>query len=99
MCASRFRAAGSAAGLWPTGPGGAPEAAAGGRAVVGPRAAAWAPCPDPAVIGVLDAHDEALVEERAPAWSAWVVAAERARRRGIPCILISPCPTLEQLAW
>ena len=75
------------------------EAAGGGRVVVGARGAAWAPCPDPSVIVVLDAHDEGLVDERAPTWSAWVVAAERARRRGIPCVLVSPCPTLEQLAW
>jgi primosomal protein N' (replication factor Y) len=75
------------------------EAAAGGRVVVGARGAAWAPCPDPSAIVVLDAHDEGLVDERAPTWSAWVVAAERARRRGVPCILVSPCPTLEQLAW
>jgi len=28
-----------------------------------------------------------------------VVAAERARRRGVPCVLVSPCPLLEQLQW
>jgi primosomal protein N' (replication factor Y) len=80
-------------------PDGWAEAAAGGRTVVGARGAAWAPCPDAASVIVLDAHDEALVEERAPTWSAWVVAAERARRRGLPCLIVSPCPTLEQLGW
>src|SRR5258708_30333410 len=42
--------------------------------VVGARGAAWAPAPDVAAVVVLDAHDETLVDERAPAWSAWVVA-------------------------
>ena len=74
-------------------------AATGAAAVVGARGAVWAPCPDLAAIVVVDAHDEALIEDRAPAWSAWVVAAERARRAGVPCLLISPAPTLEHLAW
>ena len=42
----------------------------------------------------LDAHDEAYHEERAPTWAAWAVVVERARREGVPCVLISPCPTL-----
>jgi primosomal protein N' (replication factor Y) len=75
------------------------QAAAGGATVVGARTAAWAPAPDMSAVVVLDAHDEGLVEERAPGWSAWIVAAERARRAGVPCLLISSCPTLEQLAW
>ncbi|HVM02386.1 MAG TPA: hypothetical protein VM263_06915, partial [Acidimicrobiales bacterium] len=70
-----------------------------GCAVVGARAAAWSPVPAPAAVVVLDAHDEALQEERAPTWSAWRLAAERAARAGAPCVLVSPCPTLEQLAW
>jgi primosomal protein N' (replication factor Y) len=74
-------------------------AAAGGCSVVGARGATWAPCPGLAAVVVVDAHDEALIEDRAPAWSAWVVAAERARRAGVPCVLISATPTLEQLAW
>jgi len=80
-------------------PEGWPRAAAGGTTVIGARAAAWAPAPDVAAVVVLDAHDAALTEERAPSWSAWVVAAERARRRGVPCVLVSPCPLLEQLRW
>lgn len=74
-------------------------AAAGGRVVVGARAGAWAPCPDVASVLVIDAHDEVYEEERAPTWSAWRVAAERAARAGVPCVLTSPCPSLEQLAW
>ena len=73
-------------------------AAAGGRVAVGARAAAWAPVPELAAVVVVDAHDEALQEERAPTWSAWRVAAERAGRAAVPCVLLSPCPTLELLA-
>ena len=75
------------------------RAAVGGSVVVGARAAAWSPLPSPAAVVVVDAHDEGYREERVPTWSAWMVAAERARRAGVPCVLVSPCPTLEQLAW
>lgn len=75
------------------------RAAAGGSVVVGARAAAWSPVPSLAAVVVLDAHDEGYQEERVPTWSAWMVAAERARRAGVPCVLVSPCPTVEQLAW
>jgi primosomal protein N' (replication factor Y) len=47
---------------------------------------------------VLDEHDEAYQEERAPTWNARDVALERARRAGVPCVLTSPCPSLEALA-
>ncbi len=80
-------------------PDGWPDAAAGGRVVVGTRSAAWAPVPRLSAAVVLDAHDEAHTEERAPTWNAWVVAAERAERRSAPCVLVSPCPPLEALAW
>jgi len=76
--------------------------ALGGAAlVVTPKArtAAWAPCERMRSVVVLDAHDDALAEQRAPTWNAWVVAAERARRLGVPCILVTPCPSAEQLAW
>ena len=66
---------------------------------VGARSAVWAPAPEIAGIVVLDAHDEAYVEERAPTWNAWMVAAERARRAGVGCTLISACPSLEMLQW
>ena len=73
-------------------------AAAGGRAVVGTRAAAWAPVPDLAAVVVFDEHDEVHQEERSPTWHARDVAVERARRAGVPCVLVSPMPTLEALA-
>jgi primosomal protein N' (replication factor Y) len=67
--------------------------------VVGARAGAWAACPGLASVVVIDAHDEVYTEERAPTWNAWVVAAERAQRAGAPCLLITPTPTPEHLAW
>jgi len=66
--------------------------------VVGARAAAFAPLPRLAAAVVLDAHDEAYHEERAPTWAAWAVVVERARREGVPCALVTPCPTLEIMA-
>lgn len=71
------------------------QAAAGGAAVVGTRAAAWAPVPDLAAIVVFDEHDEVYKEESSPAWHARDVAIERARRAGVPCVLTSPMPTVE----
>jgi primosomal protein N' (replication factor Y) len=73
-------------------------AAAGDAIVVGTRNAAFAPAPLPGVLVVLDAHAEQLTETRAPTWNGAVVAAERARGLGVPCLLVSPCPTLELLA-
>ncbi|MHB8682676.1 MAG: primosomal protein N' family DNA-binding protein [Acidimicrobiales bacterium] len=72
-------------------------ARAGGCVAVGTRAGAWAPLPRLLGAVVLDAHDEVYHEERAPTWAAWAVVAERARRQGVPCALVSPCPTLELL--
>ena len=71
-----------------------------GRAqvVIGARGAAWGPCPGLAGAVVLDAHDEGLAQEQAPTWDAVSVVVERARRAGAPCLLVSPCPTLELLA-
>jgi primosomal protein N' (replication factor Y) len=74
-----------------------PRARAGGCIAVGARAAAFAPLPRLAAAVVLDAHDEVFHEERAPTWTAWEVVAERARRHGVPCLLVSPCPTLDLL--
>ncbi len=70
------------------------QAAAGG-VVVGSRAAVFGPMPRLAAVVVLDEHDEALVSEDSPTWSAREVAVERARRAGAPCVLVSPVPTLE----
>lgn len=74
------------------------EAAAGWPVVVGTRAAAWSPLPALSAAVVLDAHDPAYREERAPTADAGEVLAERARRRGVPCLLVSPCPTVVQAA-
>lgn len=73
-------------------------ARAGGLVAVGTRAAAFAPLPALGAAVVLDAHDEAYHEERAPTWSATEVVAERARRDRVPCVLVSACPTLDLLA-
>lgn len=70
-----------------------------GSVCVGSRAAAWAPVPDLAAVVVLDEHDEVYQEERAPTWHARDVAIERARRAGVPCVLVSPTPSLEALQW
>ncbi len=70
-------------------------AAAGGMdVVIGARGAAWAPCAGLASCVVLDEHDEALQEERTPTWHARDVLAERARRAGVPLLLVSPCPSV-----
>ncbi len=74
-------------------------AAAGTDVVVGGRSAVFAPVPGLAAVVVLDEHDEALQEERAPTWHARDVAVERARRAGVPCVLAAPCPTVTALAW
>lgn len=63
--------------------------------VIGSRATAFAPCPDLCAVVVIDEHEESLQEERAPTWHARDVVAERARRAGVPLLLISPCPTLD----
>lgn len=73
------------------------EAAAGGRVVVGTRSAVLAPCGQLSAIVVLDAHADAYQEERVPTWEAVVLANERARRAGVPCLLVSACPSLELL--
>lgn len=66
------------------------EAAAGWPVVVGSRSAAWAPVPVLGAAVVLDAHD---YHDR---YDAADVVAERARRDGAPCVLVSPCPTAVQ---
>lgn len=62
---------------------------------VGTRAACFAPLPLLSAAVVLDAHDQAYQEERAPTYRAWEVVVERAGRDGAPCALVSSCPTLE----
>lgn len=92
--AGRLRGAGYPVALLPEHWG---VARAGGVVAVGTRAAAFAPVPTLAAAVVLDAHDQAYQEERAPTYRAWEVLAERARREGAPCTLVSPCPSLELL--
>jgi len=70
----------------------------GALVIDGRRSAVWAPAPRAQSIVVVDEHDEGLQEERTPTWHARDVAVERARRAGIPCVLLSPCPSLEALA-
>lgn len=74
-------------------------AAAAGGLVVGSRGAAFGPVGDLAAVVVVDEHDEAYQEQRSPTWHARDVAVERARRAGVPCLLTSPSPSLEALAW
>jgi primosomal protein N' (replication factor Y) len=95
MLAARLRRAGRDVALMPRD---WARAAAGGCAVVGSRAAAWAPLPSLSAAVVVDEHDEAYQEERAPTWNARDVVIERARRAGVPCTLVSPCPSLAALA-
>ena len=64
-----------------------------GATVIGTRAAAFAPVADLAAVVVLDEHDERWQQERAPTWHARDVAVERARRAGVPCVLVSPAPS------
>jgi primosomal protein N' (replication factor Y) len=68
------------------------QASAGGRVVIGTRAAAWAPVARLRAVVVLDAHDEAYREERSPTWSAVDVVVERGRRDRSPVVLVTPCP-------
>jgi primosomal protein N' (replication factor Y) len=96
VLAGRLRRAGVPVALLPAG---WAQASAGAQVVIGARAAAWAPCPELAAVVVLDGHDEALQQQQAPTWNGWVVAAERARRSGVPCVVASAAPTLELLAW
>ncbi|MEO7397332.1 MAG: hypothetical protein ABIW84_02085 [Ilumatobacteraceae bacterium] len=69
------------------------SAAGGVDVVLGARAAVWGPCPNLASIVVVDEHDESLQEQRQPTWHGRDVAIERARRAGVPVLLVSPCPS------
>ena len=75
------------------------RAAGGVDVVIGGRSAVWSPCAELRTIVVLDEHDEALQEERSPTWHARDVAIERAERAGVPCVLVSPCPSATALHW
>jgi primosomal protein N' (replication factor Y) (superfamily II helicase) len=70
-----------------------------GCTVVGTQAAAWAPVGDLAAVVVLEEHDEALRHESVPTWNARDVSIERARRAGVPALLVSAVPSPDALAW
>jgi primosomal protein N' (replication factor Y) (superfamily II helicase) len=91
---ARLRRAGVAVALYPRD---WAQSAAGG-CVIGARSAAWAPVRALAAVVVLDEHDEGHQQEQTPAWNARDVAVERARLAGVPCVLVSPVPSLESLA-
>ena len=74
-------------------------AGAAGATVVGARGVVWAPVAELATVLVLDEHDESHQQEQSPTWHARELAIERAARAGVPCVLTSPCPTLEALEW
>lgn len=92
--ARALRRAGAAVARWP----GDFASAAAGATVVGGRAAVFAPLPGLSAVVVWDEHDEGLQNESSPTWHAREVAVERARRSGVPCLLVSPCPSLEARA-
>jgi primosomal protein N' (replication factor Y) len=92
---ARLRRAGLPAAVVPRGWG---LARRGATNVVGARGAAWAPAGRLEAVVVLDEHDEVHQDERTPTWNARDVALERARRRGVPALLVSPTPSLEALA-
>lgn len=75
------------------------KASSGECIVIGTRSAAWAPVPNLCGVVVLDAHEQAYKEQRSPVWNAWQVAAKRAERNKAPCLLLSPCPSLDLLDW
>jgi primosomal protein N' (replication factor Y) (superfamily II helicase) len=74
------------------------QARAGWPVVVGARGAAFAPMGPLGAALVLDAHDEAYREERAPQFDAAQVVVERASRDGAPCLLTSATPSVVQSA-
>ena len=71
------------------------RARAGACVVIGGRSAVWAPVPDLALVVVLDEGDEALEDERAPAWNARDVALERAARTAAAVRMLTPAPTVD----
>jgi primosomal protein N' (replication factor Y) len=69
-----------------------------GLVIVGARSACLGPAYDLRGVIVLDAHAESYVEERSPTYSGVDLLIERARRAGVPALLVSACPTVQQLA-
>lgn len=87
----RLRSLGVRVAVWPGDWLGAMNA----QVVIGTRSVVFAPTVEPAAIIVIDEHDRLLQAESSPTWHAREVAVERARRGSIPCLLVSPCPSLE----
>lgn len=73
--------------------------AAGGTSTIGTRSAIWARVSGLKSILILDEHAESHQEERSPSWHARDVGLERARQLGIPCVLVSPLPTVEAVRY
>lgn len=88
---SLLRRSGAAVAGWPGGTAGALA----GHAVVGGHTAVLAPMPQLRAVVVLDEHDQRHQNESSPTWHAREVAIERARRAGVPCLLVSPMPSVE----
>ena len=74
------------------------EAAAGGRIVVGTRSAVLAPSASCAASSSSTPTPTPTRKNVSPTWEAGVLADERARRAGAPCLLVSACPSVEMLA-
>lgn len=72
--------------------------AAAGAIVVGTRAAVLGPVGEIGAIVVFDEHDDAYREERTPTWHAREVAIERSIRAEVPCVLVSPAPSVEAVS-
>lgn len=88
--ARSLRSGGAAVARWPQDF----AAAAGGSTVVGGRSAVFAPLPALSAVVVFEEDDPGLQNESSPTWNAREVAIERARRAGVPCLLVSPCPSV-----
>lgn len=73
------------------------DARHGACVIIGGRVAVLVPVPDLTGVIVLDDADEALAEERAPAWHARDLGAERARRAGARLSIVTPAPTVDAL--
>ena len=54
--------------------------------------------PGLAAVVVIDGHDEGLGQEQAPTWNAVDVRPSGPGGPGVPCVVVSACPTLELLA-
>lgn len=88
---TRLRSVGVRVAAWP----GDWAAALDAAVVVGTRGVVFASTSHLGAIVVLDEHDPLLQSESSPTWNAREVAVERSRRAEVPCLLVSPVPSLE----